>query len=88
MTVNVTGWGTCIEQLEKGNVADDVQAILIQEHRIVDEYKLAAAVRAAKAAGWVADLIPAFSTDKGGRVLGRRRLAEAVGSLQEGRVRR
>ena len=66
MTVNVTGWGSCLEQLEQGRVGDDVQAILLQEHRLHDDLRLAAAVRAAKREGWVADFMPAIATDKGG----------------------
>ena len=55
-----------MEQLEQGKVGDDVQAILLQEHRLHDDLRLAAAVRAAKREGWVADFIPAIATDKGG----------------------
>eukprot|EP00959_Pyramimonas_sp_CCMP1952_P424156 8884269-Pyramimonas_sp.AAC.1 len=63
MAANVSGWGS-LTQLEEKRIPDDVQAVLIQEHHL-EEARLEAAMKAAKARGWCADLCPARRTGNG-----------------------
>ncbi|CAK0836913.1 unnamed protein product, partial [Prorocentrum cordatum] len=58
-TANANCWDTCLAQVIPRTSAD---ALLIQEHKIHSELRLAAAARAAKQAGWRSHLGVAHST--------------------------